>query len=141
MTQKIYYQHKFRADSIKDALDIVSRIADVKSMERFKYDEDPFLDIVLVCELDNNQLANLMWGIVYGAKMLVSLKTTKYNSQAYRDDEIVLIYMHCKTIDELNEASRAIGFLTISGHHIFRPVVPKLYMMRYQEILKRNYNV
>ena len=52
----------------------------------------------------------------------------------YRDDEIVAIFADCKTVAELDRASRIIGYLHVIGAQTYRPVVSKLYMLRNKEL-------
>lgn len=141
MTQKILYTHKFRVKSITEAISLVSQIADVKCMQRFKYDEDPLHDIVLICDLTHVQLSYLM-AMIFDEdnEMISSLTSQKYNSQSYRDDEIAIIFKNCKNIKELSEASKSIGYLVGSGEQLFRSVFTKLLDIRFNEIVKKNRN-
>lgn len=141
MTHTLFYQHKFQALSLRDLEDLTTRISDILRCDHFKYDEDDYFDVVLVCGLNHLELSNILWNLIYGPKMMITLKTTKYNPQTYRDDEIVLIYKHSQSIEELNHASRQIGYLNIIGAQQSRPVIAKLYMMRYQEIINQKRNV
>ncbi len=141
MTQKVYYQHKFSTHFHLTVVDLIARIADVKDVQMYQFDFFSTVDIVLVCELDGAALIELMRGFPNAPELIHSLKSRKYDSQAYRDDEIAMIYKHCKTIPELKNASKSLGYLTAHGWQIFRPVSSKLYTMRLNEILKNNSNV